>query len=91
MYILTSKALEKREQKAYMKGNKEATEMWQREFQLQAQNMKATQVEMLKMLEKIVLEDTEIYNMKTKKDLLLHSIQEKQNELLNTIKMLKEG
>lgn len=90
MYILTKKVLFKREDKAWKKGNNDATKAWQMEFELQNKLNKENKNRMLDMLEKIILEDTEKITMKMKKADLLKYYEEKQNELLNTIKLLKE-
>lgn len=90
MYILTKKALLKREDKAWKKGNNDATKAWQMEFELQNQLNKENKNRMLDMLENILLDNIEIFNMKTKKDVILAHLEEKQNELLDTIKLLRE-
>lgn len=90
MYILTKKALLEREDKAWKKGNNDATKAWQKEFELQNQLNKENKNRMLGMLENILLDNIEIFNMKTRKDVILAHLEKKQNELLDTIKFLRE-
>lgn len=89
MNILTNKALREREDKAYMKGNNDATKAWQSEFELQAKQNDKNKNEMLNMIEKILLEDIEIFNMKTRKDIILAHFEEKSNEILDLIKKFR--
>ena len=89
MYILTNKALKERQEKAYMKGNHDATKAWQSEFELQAKENNKNRNEMLNMIEKILNDDIEIFNAKTRKDIILFHFEEKVNELMDLIKMLR--
>lgn len=89
MYILTNKALKEREEKAYMKGNHDATKAWQSEFELQARENKQKRNDMLSMIEKVLNDDIEIFNAKTRKDIILFHFEEKVNELMDLIKMLR--
>lgn len=90
MYILTNKALKEREDKAWKKGNSDATKAWQKEFELQNKQNKDYKIKMLEMLEKIILSDCSDLSTKMKKQEIIDLFTRTTEELLDTIKVLKE-
>lgn len=85
MYILTNKALEERESRAWAKGNDSATRAWQSEFDLLRKNNEKG----LKLLETIITS----YNLDDISKLKKHEIIEKfttmSEELLDTLKNMR--
>lgn len=90
MYLLTNKALEKREQDAWAKGNSDATKAWQNEFEQQAkeykQNKKAMYVKLAAIITKYV---SETKPSMLKKD-IINNFELMASELLDAIDLLKE-
>lgn len=89
MYILTNKALKEREEKAYMKGNHDATKAWQSEFELQAKSNREMTNIMLDVIEKELMNDNEIFNAKTRKDIILYHFEEKINKISGILKQFR--
>ena len=85
MYILTNKALEKREQQAWAKGNSDATEAWQYEFKEQTEVYKNKLNKLEKIVEKYVVET----NKKMKKDEIYNKFELLCGDLLNEIDNLR--
>ncbi len=93
MKILTNKKLDKcleeKFEQGWQAGNRDATKAWKNEFTIQEDQNKKNKNEMLDLLEKIVLDYNEIINIKNKKQFIVEKFQDEQNDLLDTIKLLR--
>lgn len=90
MYILTKKALLEREDKAWKKGNNDATKSWQMEFEQQAKEYKNNKNAIYVKLETIIIKYvTETKPSMLKKD-IVKNFELMTSDLLEAIDILRE-